>query len=174
MELVYEGGYGLSNSYQVTPGGGFTGIPQTDEEIHAFAGDIRFDYLVDDERQTRLSLEGIIASGDSDRLTSTTDTFGGNRPVDVGPYGLEISRDSSADEHRLFAANDPVPFELIEITAAAADAPGFLDRYLLHPLENIIGHFRAANRKSLALPIRCVLNEVFLRKDADLGRGKPA
>lgn len=79
MEFVYEGGYGLSNSYRQA-GGAIQGVPQTDDEIHAFAGDIRFDYLLSDERQTRFSLEGLIASGDPDRLTSTTDTFGGNRP----------------------------------------------------------------------------------------------
>ncbi|HEX3358880.1 MAG TPA: alginate export family protein [Tepidisphaeraceae bacterium] len=81
FEMVYEGGAGLSNSYQVPPGGGgLTGVPQTDDPIHAFAGDIRLDYVFSDEHQTRLSLEAIIATGDQDRLTSTTDTFGGNRP----------------------------------------------------------------------------------------------
>jgi hypothetical protein len=79
IEAVYEGGFGLSNSYQQV-GGSLTGVPQTDEEIHAFAGDVRLDYLVGDERQTRFTLEGLISSGDPDRLTSTTDTFGGNRP----------------------------------------------------------------------------------------------
>ncbi len=79
MEFVYEGGTGLSNSYQLT-NNNLVGIDQTDDTIHAFAGDIRLDYLLSDERQTRFSVEGIIASGDPDRLTSTTDTFGGNRP----------------------------------------------------------------------------------------------
>ena len=79
LEMAYEGGYGLSNSYTQN-GAGISGVPQTDSQINAFAGDFRLDYLFTDERQTRLSLEGIIASGDPDRLTSTTDTFGGNRP----------------------------------------------------------------------------------------------
>jgi hypothetical protein len=79
LELAYEGGYGLSNSYQQSSAG-INGVQQTDDPIHAFAGDMRFDYLLGDERQTRLSLEGIIATGDPDRLTGTSDTFGGNRP----------------------------------------------------------------------------------------------
>jgi hypothetical protein len=79
LELAYEGGYGLSNSYTTT-GGALSGVPQTDDPIHAFAGDMRLDYLLSDERQTRLSVEGIIASGDPDRLTGTNVTFGGNRP----------------------------------------------------------------------------------------------
>ena len=81
LELAYEGGYGLSNSFERPASGGLNeGVPQTDDPIHAFAGDFRLDYVLGDGHQTRLGMEGIIASGDSDRLTSTTDTLGGNRP----------------------------------------------------------------------------------------------
>lgn len=76
VELVYEGGEALSNSFEPNT---LTGIPQTEEDIEAWAFDLRFDYLVPDVRKTRLSAELIIASGDSDRLHSTN-TFGGNTP----------------------------------------------------------------------------------------------
>src|SRR5438128_1354762 len=68
IEAAYEGGYGLSTSYQQS-GARLSGIPQHADAIHAFGGDFRLDYLLGDEHQTRLSMEGIIASGDSDPLT---------------------------------------------------------------------------------------------------------
>jgi hypothetical protein len=78
IEAVYEGGTGLSNSFEeVTffpvPGG------QTEEQIQAWAVDTRLDYLLNDRGRTRLSFESILASGDPDRLNSSN-TFAGNRP----------------------------------------------------------------------------------------------
>lgn len=75
-EFAYEGGDGLSNSFEPNT---FLGIPQTREDISAWAFDLRLDYLLPDERRTRLSAEFIVASGDDDRLHSTN-TFGGNAP----------------------------------------------------------------------------------------------
>ena len=75
-EFAYEGGEGLSNSFDPDT---FLGIPQTREDVSAWAFDLRLDYLLPDERRTRLSAEFIIASGDDDRL-HTTNTFGGNAP----------------------------------------------------------------------------------------------
>jgi hypothetical protein len=78
VEAVYEGGHGLSNSFVV--GGPFISqIPQEQESIQAWAGDVRLDYLLADARRSRFSAEFIIASGDDDRLTSSN-TFGGNQP----------------------------------------------------------------------------------------------
>jgi hypothetical protein len=78
VELVFEGGQGLSNSFTV--GGPFISqIPQETETIHAWAGDVRLDYLLADARRSRIAAEFIIASGDDDRLT-TSNTFGGNAP----------------------------------------------------------------------------------------------
>jgi hypothetical protein len=73
VELVYEGGQGFSNSFEFP----FTQVDQTEEDIHAFAADVRLDYVVPDKNQTRFSAELIYATGDSDRL-STSSTFGGN------------------------------------------------------------------------------------------------
>jgi hypothetical protein len=78
-EFVYEGGRALSNSFE---GGSIfiSPIDQTKEDIQAFAWDFRLDYLLADTRRSRLTGEWIIASGDDDRVLSTSDTFGGNTP----------------------------------------------------------------------------------------------
>lgn len=77
-EFAYEGGNSLSNSFTI--GGPFISpVEQTRDEIQAFGGDVRLDYLFADHRNTRASGELIFASGDDDRL-NTSDTFGGNKP----------------------------------------------------------------------------------------------
>jgi hypothetical protein len=79
VEVTYEGGSTLSNSFIATPQG-LQQIPQTEDRIGAYAADVRLDYLLNDARRTRFTFETIAASGDSDRLLSSTNTFGGNRP----------------------------------------------------------------------------------------------
>jgi Alginate export len=79
VEVVHEGGTGLSNSFSgdsifIEP------IPQTEEDIDAWAANLRLDYLVADVRRSRFTGEVIVASGDDDRVLSTSDTFGGNTP----------------------------------------------------------------------------------------------
>ncbi len=74
VEVVYQGGEGLSNSIASTG----DQLVQTHEDIEAYAADFRLDYLFADANRTRLSGEVLIASGDSDRMT-TTNTFGGNK-----------------------------------------------------------------------------------------------
>ena len=78
VELVYQGGSTLSNSFTVA-GPIATAVTQTDDDISAAAADVQLDYLFNDPNNSRISFEAIIASGDSDRL-HTTNTFGGNRP----------------------------------------------------------------------------------------------
>jgi hypothetical protein len=79
-ELAFEGGKGLSNSFELaadrTTG---TPISQTKEYINAFAANVRLDYLVNDPNRSRLAGEVILATGDDDRL-HTSNTFGGNAP----------------------------------------------------------------------------------------------
>ena len=79
VEVAYEGGSTLSNSFVTSPSG-LVQVPQTEDDISAVAADIRLDYLLADPRDTRFTFETIIASGDNDRLLSTTNTFGGNAP----------------------------------------------------------------------------------------------
>ncbi len=74
LEMVYEGGRGLSNSFDSTG----VQITQTKEAIHAYAINARLDYLFNGQNHSRVGAEVLLASGDSDRL-STTDTFGGNK-----------------------------------------------------------------------------------------------
>jgi hypothetical protein len=76
-ELVFETGSGLSNSFTTGPTG-LVQVPQTEEDISAYAGDLQLDYLLPDQRKTRLSSEFIFATGDPDRQ-QTSNTFGGNR-----------------------------------------------------------------------------------------------
>jgi hypothetical protein len=76
VEAVYEGGETESNSFEV--GGPFISqVPQTTDDICAWAADVRLDYLFNDRRRSRISGEVILASGDDDRLNSSN-TFGGN------------------------------------------------------------------------------------------------
>jgi hypothetical protein len=78
VEAAYEGGETESNSFEV--GGPFISpVPQTTDEIQAWAADARLDYLFNDRRRSRISGEVILASGDDDRL-NTNNTFGGNEP----------------------------------------------------------------------------------------------
>jgi hypothetical protein len=78
VEAVYESGNGLSDSSTVD---GFVLVPvtQTRNNIIAFAGDAKLDYVPQDSHDSRVTAEGIVATGDSDRgLTNTT--FNGNAP----------------------------------------------------------------------------------------------
>ena len=74
-EAVYETGHTLSNSFDDS----LAPIRQTKNRIDAFAGDVRLDYLFNDARKTRASLEGIFATGDDGRR-QTTNTLGGSPP----------------------------------------------------------------------------------------------
>ncbi len=78
VEAAFEGGTTLSNSFDPN-GSGLVPLPQTKDNIHAYALDARIDYLLKDTRRSRLSAEVILASGDSDRFNSSTNTFGGNK-----------------------------------------------------------------------------------------------
>jgi hypothetical protein len=78
VELVYEGGRGLSNSF-TNQGGSLVPTDQTKEDITAFAADLRLEYLLPDPGRTRFTAEAIFATGDDDRV-HTSNTFGGNRP----------------------------------------------------------------------------------------------
>ncbi len=78
IELVYESGNTLSDSSTVS---GFQLVPidQTRDNIQAYAGDLKVDYLPQDLHNSRFTFELIAASGDPDRgLTNTT--FNGNAP----------------------------------------------------------------------------------------------
>jgi hypothetical protein len=77
VEAVYEGGQGRSDVR-------FDPLTQTlqgqdEEDIQAAALNFRLDYLLADQRRSRLTGELILATGDSDRLVSNS-TLGGNAP----------------------------------------------------------------------------------------------
>jgi hypothetical protein len=74
-EAVYESGTTLSNSFDDS----LAPVHQTKNDIHAFAGDLRISYLLNDTRLTRLSAEGIFATGNDGRR-NTTNTLGGSPP----------------------------------------------------------------------------------------------
>jgi len=78
VEGVFECGNTLSNSAALS-GFQLVQIPQTRNNINAYAADLKIDYVPQDIHNSRLSVEGIVASGDPDRgLTNTT--FNGNAP----------------------------------------------------------------------------------------------
>lgn len=70
-EVVYQFGSNQSDPLQGE---------QQSEEISAWAARVQGTYLLLDTNQTRLQAELLIASGDDDRLTTTSGTIGGNRP----------------------------------------------------------------------------------------------
>lgn len=73
VEFAYEGGEGLSRL--VNP----DGLYQSREDIEAWAVDVRGDYLFNDPANSRLTAELVVTSGDDDRASHTTNTFGGNQ-----------------------------------------------------------------------------------------------
>jgi hypothetical protein len=116
VELTYEGGSTLSNSFSASGAGGLFPVEQTHDQIEALAFDARLDYFLLDRRQTRLSLEVLAASGDSDR-GSSTNTFNGNRPGtrDHGFNGFGLLNTGLA-----FA---PDPSNLLAVRVGAATIP---------------------------------------------------
>jgi hypothetical protein len=80
VEGVFECGNTLSDSSAVEPGTfELVQVPQTRNNINAYAADVKIDYVPQDVHNSRLSLEAIVASGDPDRgLTNTT--ANGNAP----------------------------------------------------------------------------------------------
>jgi hypothetical protein len=73
VEFAYEGGHGLSSSVDSSG----AAIPQEEKDISAAALDVKLDYLLADQHNTRFTAEAIFATGDDDRQSSTN-TFGGN------------------------------------------------------------------------------------------------
>jgi Alginate export len=78
VEAVFEGGKTYSSNFADVDGQ-TTSVEQSKDQIRAWAADVRLDYVLGDHRKTRLSAEGIFASGDPDRV-NTSGTVGGNRP----------------------------------------------------------------------------------------------
>jgi hypothetical protein len=97
-EFCFEGGRGLSNSYDP---GNSSPVNQTDDPIEAYAADVQLAYLPGDSRRSRIGIEAIISSGDRDRLT-TSATFGGNHP-NTGDHAFNALGDS--DTGLAFAAS---------------------------------------------------------------------
>lgn len=126
VELTAETGSTLSNSFDVGPTG-LTPIPQTDDHIEAAAADLQLDYLLPDTHKTRLSAEGILATGDPDRLT-TSDTFGGNR---TGTKDHAFNSFGLLNTGFVFAA---VPSNLLVLRVGATTFP-FPDTSLIQHLQ---------------------------------------
>lgn len=82
VEAVYQSG--SARPTNVRPEGAAIVLAddgrQKKERISAGAVNARFEYLVLDERQTRFSFEQTLASGDRNRIASTSDTVFGNVP----------------------------------------------------------------------------------------------
>jgi hypothetical protein len=77
LEVVYEGGEGLSNSF--TPTTPPVQMGQTLEDVEAWAMDLQLNFVPGDANRSLFSFEVLLASGDDDRGT-TTNTFNGNAP----------------------------------------------------------------------------------------------
>ncbi len=75
-EMIWEGGSTLSNN-RFDPAS-LQPLPQTKDDIQAFAAQLSGDYLFNDPRRSRVGAGMIVASGDRNRQSSS-DTIGGNR-----------------------------------------------------------------------------------------------
>ena len=73
VEAVYETGSGATRSNDATGE-----IPQTIENIDAWALRALLTYFFYDDARSQIQLETLLASGDNDRESDTTNTFGGN------------------------------------------------------------------------------------------------
>jgi hypothetical protein len=80
VEGVHEGGHTLSSPFVLDSSGNAMTVAQTRDGIEAWAVDGRLDYVLPDTHATRLSGEVLYASGDGDRVSSTSSTYGGNTP----------------------------------------------------------------------------------------------
>ncbi|MFG0247980.1 MAG: alginate export family protein, partial [Phycisphaeraceae bacterium JB051] len=76
LEFVYQGGRGMSGTYTDS----FTTVNQTKEDISAWALAMNLAYQFKSENYTRVDGEIILASGDGDRVVSTSSSYGGNQP----------------------------------------------------------------------------------------------
>jgi len=84
-EFVYEGGSTLPAPV--------AGVQSADlDDISAFAGSVRLDYLFEDQHRTRIGGEVLAATGDDDRQVSTN-TLGGNQAgtTDTGYSGFGLA-----------------------------------------------------------------------------------
>jgi len=75
VEGVWESGRSLSNSYDPVAGP----LTQTEESVAAWAARAKLTWNFFDENLSRIEFETLLASGDGDRQTSTTNTLGGNQ-----------------------------------------------------------------------------------------------
>jgi hypothetical protein len=78
VEAVLQGGQTYSSNFATDSTGAVASVRQSKDDIRAWAADARLDYLLAGPHRTRVSAEGIFASGDPDRQV-TSGTVGGNR-----------------------------------------------------------------------------------------------
>jgi hypothetical protein len=98
VEACFEGGRSMSNSFDAVDS---NPVNQTSDPIEAYAADAKVDYLPGDTHRSRFGIEGILSSGDRDRIT-TSATFGGNRR-NTGDHAFNALGDSDTGE--AFAAS---------------------------------------------------------------------
>lgn len=90
---------------------------QRSEDISAWAMRVQGTFLLLDEHQTRFAGELLVASGDDDRLSTTTGTIGGNRP------GTKDNAFNSLGFVNTGLAFSPVFSNLITFHASASTYP---------------------------------------------------
>jgi hypothetical protein len=160
VEAVYEGGTNLSNSFAAAGGPFITPIPQTRDQIEAWALDARLDYLLPDVRRSRFSGEVILASGDDDRGLSTN-TFNGNKP------GTNDRAFNSLGLLNTGLAFAPAVSNLVAVRAGASTFP-FLDGGPLRRLQVGADVFFYGKLESDAPIDEPTLDERFLGWEPDL------
>ncbi len=137
VEAVHEYGTGKSSTFDPNTG---DPIPQTDEDISAWAGVFGLTYLPRDEGNSRLEFEVIGATGDEDRIDAS-DTFGGNLP------GSDDNSFNAFGFLNTGLALGPDPANLLSLRAGASTQPKFdssffknmrfgVDAYVFHKLDN--------------------------------------
>ncbi|MAX25353.1 MAG: hypothetical protein CMJ19_12705 [Phycisphaeraceae bacterium] len=76
VEFAYEGGRGMSSPFDSS----YSSVTQTKEDVSAWAMAMNLSYQFKSDNYTRIDGEIILASGDGDRVFSTSSSYGGNQP----------------------------------------------------------------------------------------------
>ena len=137
LEVVHEFGSGKSSTFDPETG---NPLPQTDEDISAWAAVFGLTYVPRDEGESRFEFEVIAATGDDDRVDAG-DTFGGNLP------GTDDNSFNSFGFLNTGLALGPDPANLLSLRFGASTKPLLatdlfddlrfgIDAFLFHKLDD--------------------------------------
>jgi hypothetical protein len=75
-----------------------------------------------------------------------------------------LHRKGAADKNLVVPQEHPIPFELVVVTVASENAPGFFKGNVFKALQKFIGNVWPAIRKSFSLPFGGECNDLVFRE----------